>query len=228
MTVKVVLADDQALMRAGFKVLIDAEPDLEVVGEAGDGGTAVKVARDARADVILMDIRMPGLDGIAATRLIAADRTLAHVKVLILTTFEQDAYVFHALEAGASGFLGKNVDPADLIAAIRVVDAGEALLSPFATKALIGAHLSRPTAQSAVTAGPDLGDLTEREAEVVGLVAEGLSNAEIAARLFISPLTAKTHVSRAMTKLAARDRAQLVVEAFRRGIAVVDRRGGLP
>jgi DNA-binding NarL/FixJ family response regulator len=214
---RVLLADDQALIRAGFRVLIDASTDLVVVGEATDGDEAVQLARTARADVVVMDIRMPGVDGLEATRRICADEDLAGVRVLVLTTFELDEYVLEALRAGASGFLGKGVEPADLLDAIRVVAAGESLLSPRATRALIGRYLSAP--DRAPAAAPDsLAMLTEREREVVALVALGLSNEDIAQRLFVSPLTAKTHVNRAMSKLGARDRAQLVVAAYQSGL----------
>jgi DNA-binding NarL/FixJ family response regulator len=218
MTIRVLVADDQRLIRAGFAVLVGSAPDLEVVGEAVDGADAVRQAREARPDVVLMDIRMPGTDGLTATELITADPELAGVRVLVLTTFEADEYVVGALRAGASGFLGKGVEPDELIAAIRVVATGESLLSPRATSALIGRFLAQPRdgAPGAVDASLDV--LTEREREVVGLVAHGLSNDEIAARLHVSPLTAKTHVNRAMTKLAARDRAQLVVLAYQSGL----------
>lgn len=226
MTIRVVLVDDQALLRAGFRVLIDATDDLEVVGEAGDGAEAVTVMRETRADVVLMDVRMPGTDGLAATRAIAADESLAGVKVVVLTTFELDEYVVEAVRAGASGFLSKSVAPAELIEAIRVVAAGDALLSPKATRALL-AHVGTDSPDSTGVTGarpapgapnPGVALLTVREREVVGLVAEGLSNGEIAERLVVSPLTAKTHVNRAMTKVGARDRAQLVVVAYQYGI----------
>lgn len=217
MTVRVLVADDQRLIRAGFVALIGSAPDLEVVGEALDGADAVRQATATRPDVILMDIRMPGTDGLSATELITADPGLTGVKVLVLTTFELDEYVVAALRAGASGFLGKGVEPADLIAAIRVVAAGESLLSPRATSALIGRFLSAPSD------GPPPDDgildvLTAREREVVALVGHGLVNDDIAARLYLSPLTAKTHVNRAMAKLGARDRAQLVVLAYQCGL----------
>ncbi|APU15590.1 MULTISPECIES: response regulator transcription factor [Actinoalloteichus] len=216
--VRVVVADDQALIRAGFRVLVDSAPDLEVVGEASTGREAVDLVRSTRADVVLMDIRMPELDGLAATREIIANDDLVGVRVLVLTTFEVDEYVFEALRAGASGFLGKGVRPGELLAAIRTVARGEALLSPKATRGLIERFLSGP--QVAEPTQPErLSALTNREREVVGLVATGLSNDEIAARLHVSPLTAKTHVNRAMMKLDARDRAQLVVIAFQTGLA---------
>jgi DNA-binding NarL/FixJ family response regulator len=217
MTIRVLLADDQTLIRAGFKVLVDSAPDLEVVGEATTGREAVDLARQLRADVVLMDIRMPDLDGIEATRLITQDDDLAGVRVLILTTFEIDENVLRALRAGASGFLSKGVEPADLLDAIRLVAAGEALLSPKATRSLIERFLDQP--EPGATAAPAaLEVLTEREREVLVLVAAGLSNDAIAERLYVSPLTAKTHVNRAMTKLGARDRAQLVVIAFQTGL----------
>ncbi|MFC8722210.1 response regulator [Kitasatospora sp. NPDC057198] len=217
MTVRVLLADDQALLRGTFRLLIDSAPDLEVVGEAGTGREAVALARSARADLVLMDIRMPDLDGLAATKLITADEDLAGVKVLVLTTFESDEYVAEALRAGASGFLGKGIDPEELLDAVRVVAAGDSLLSPAATKALIGRFLAQPD-PGRRAALPRLDVLTAREQEVVALVAAGLSNDDIAERLFVTPLTAKTHVNRAMTKLGARDRAQLVVIAYETGL----------
>ncbi|GAA2332594.1 response regulator transcription factor [Dactylosporangium salmoneum] len=217
MTIRVLLADDQALIRAGFKMIIDAEADMQVVAEASDGREAVDFARSRRADVVLMDIRMPNVDGLEATRRICSDDSLAGVRVLVVTTFEDDDNVVLALQAGASGFLGKNVAPNDLLAAIRVVAAGEALLSPAATRGLVSRFLSqlRPPAPDTATG---LDQLTEREREMVILAAHGLSNEEIGARLFLSPLTAKTHVNRAMTKLNVRDRAQLVVLAYQNGL----------
>ncbi|MGH9129345.1 MAG: response regulator [Acidimicrobiales bacterium] len=214
--IRVLLADDQVLVRAGFRVLVDSAEDLEVVGEAGEGAAALALARSARADVVLMDIRMPGMDGLEATRRIGTDEDLAGVKVIILTTFEADEYVFEALRAGASGFLVKDTEPADLLAAIRVVAAGEALLSPRVTRRLIAELTARPGRRQGTPAALAL--LTSREQEVMALVATGLSNVEIAAKLYLSPLTAKTHVSRAMTKLGARDRAQLVVMAYESGL----------
>jgi DNA-binding NarL/FixJ family response regulator len=208
------------LIRRGFRVLVDSAPDLEVVGEAANGREAVELARSCRADVILMDIRMPELDGLAATREIMADDGLAGVRVLILTTFEVDEYVFEALRAGASGFLGKSVEPAELIDAIRTVASGDALLSPKAVKGLIDRFLAQPELDQAA-APAVLAALTEREREVVGLVATGLSNDEIAERLVVAPMTAKTHVNRAMMKLGARDRAQLVVIAYQSGLVRV-------
>jgi DNA-binding NarL/FixJ family response regulator len=218
-TIRVLLADDQNLIRAGFRVLIDSADDLEVVGEATTGTEAVALARSTRADVVLMDIRMPEMDGLAATREITADDDLAGVRVLILTTFEIDEYVLRALRAGASGFLGKGVDPHELLDAIRVIARGDALLSPAATKGLIARFLSQPDTSSSTP--EELSTLTDREREVVTLVAGGMSNDEIAERLFVSPLTAKTHVNRAMMKLNARDRAQLVVIAFRTGLVKI-------
>ena len=217
--IRVLLADDQALIRAGFHVLIDAADDLQVVGEAIDGAQAVDLARRERADVVLMDIRMPGVDGLEATRRISADDDLAGVKVIILTTFESDEYVYQAIRAGASGFLVKDTEPADLIQAVRVVARGDALLSPSVTRRLITDLASRPERPPPNgSLGRALAGLTDREREVLVLVAEGLSNDEIAARLFLSPLTSKTHVSRIMTKLDARDRAQLVVIAYESGL----------
>jgi len=214
MTIRVLLADDQALIRAGYKMILDAEPDLEVVGEAVNGRDAVFLARTTRADVVLMDLRMPEVDGIEATRRIAADDDLAGVRILVLTTFENDENVLHAVRAGASGFLGKNVGPDELIHAVRIVAAGDALLSPKATRGLVQHVLDQPVPQPAAA----LAHLTDREREIVGLVAHGLSNEDIAERLHLSPLTAKTHVNRAMTKLGARDRAQLVVFAYQNGL----------
>jgi DNA-binding NarL/FixJ family response regulator len=214
-TIRVVLADDQALIRAGFRALLEAEPDLAVVGEAVDGAQAVELARRERADVVLMDIRMPGVDGLAATRRIAAAEDLSGVRVVILTTFEADEYVYRALRAGASGFLVKDTEPAELVRAVRIVAGGEALLSPAVTRRLISDIARRP---EPAEPGPALEVLTAREREVLALVAAGLSNDEIAGRLFVSPLTAKTHVSRILTKLGARDRAQLVVLAYESGL----------
>jgi DNA-binding NarL/FixJ family response regulator len=217
MTIRVLLADDQVLVRAGLKVLVDSADDLEVVGEAATGREAVTLAREARADVVLMDIRMPEMDGLAATREIMADDDLAGVRVLVLTTFEVDEYVFQALRAGASGFLGKGAEPGDLLDAIRLVARGEALLSPIATQGLITRFLSQPDRQPVPT--PEkLSVLTDREREIVALVATGASNDDIAEGLAVSPLTVKTHVSRALLKLGARDRAQLVVLAYETGL----------
>jgi len=217
MTIRVLLADDQPLLRASFTTLIETAPDLQVVGEARTGHEAVTRARETRADVVLMDIRMPELDGLAATRLITADDDLAGVRVLILTTFEIDQYVFAALQAGASGFLGKSAEPDELLNAIRIVHRGDALLSPAATKSLIMRYLSRP--DHSRTAAPDrLAPLTEREREILAQVGDGLSNDDIAALLTVSPHTVKTHVNRTMTKLGAHDRAQLVVTAYETGL----------
>jgi DNA-binding NarL/FixJ family response regulator len=217
MTIRVLLADDQALVRASFRMIIESEPDLEVVGEAATGEEAVGLARSTRADVVLMDIRMPDMDGLAATRAISADEDLAGVRVLILTTFEADEYVFQALRAGASGFLGKGVELSDLLDAIRLVARGDTLLSPKATKALIAQYLATPDRTG--TPAPELTSLTERERQVLVLVAAGLSNDAIAEQLHVSPWTAKTHVNRIMTKLGVRDRAQLVVIAYQTGHA---------
>jgi DNA-binding NarL/FixJ family response regulator len=214
--IKVLLADDQVLVRAGFKVLLDVEDDIMVVGEAADGAEAVTQARATRPDVVLMDIRMPRLDGIQATGQIAATRGLEQVRVLILTTYDTDAYVFEALQAGASGFLLKDAGPAELLQGIRVVAAGEALLAPRITRRLIAQFTA---ARTAYRLGEErLAVLTHREREVVALVGQGLSNAEIATALTLSPATARTHVSRAMVKLGARDRAQLVVVAYQTGL----------
>jgi DNA-binding NarL/FixJ family response regulator len=229
--IRVLLADDQALIRAGFRVLLEAAEDIEVVGEAVNGDQAVEFARAERPDVILMDIRMPGTDGLAATSQIAAAGDLSEVRVVILTTFETDEYVYQALRAGASGFLVKDAEPEELIRAVRVVHRGEALLSPSVTRRLIASLASRAPAVPAAAApgrdgagralpASDLARLTEREREVLALVAQGLSNDEIAARLYLSPLTTKTHVSHIMTKLCARDRAQLVVIAYESGLVV--------
>jgi DNA-binding NarL/FixJ family response regulator len=214
---RVVLVDDQALIRAGFRVLIDSADDLEVVGEAADGDEAINVVRASRADVVLMDIRMPGMNGLEATRVITSDDDLAGVKVVVLTTFEIDDYVIEAVRAGASGFIGKGVEPDELLDAIRTVAAGEALLSPKATQALIARFAAAPDG-APVHPAPILDSLTAREREVMALAAHGLSNDEIALRLFLSPLTAKTHANRAMMKLGARDRAQLVVLAYQTGL----------
>ncbi|MEY9963955.1 DNA-binding NarL/FixJ family response regulator [Streptacidiphilus sp. MAP12-16] len=217
MTIKVLLADDQVLVRAGLKVLVDSAPDLEVVAEAATGREAVALAREARADVVLMDIRMPDMDGLAATRAIMADEDLAGVRVLVLTTFEVNEYVFEALRSGASGFLGKGAEPDDLLDAIRVVARGESLLSPAATQGLITRFLEQPD-RPPTPSPSSLSALTEREREIVALVATGGSNDDIAEELAVSPLTVKTHVSRALLKLGARDRAQLVVLAYESGL----------
>jgi DNA-binding NarL/FixJ family response regulator len=215
--IRVLLADDQSLVRAGFRALLERAEDIEVVGEAADGAQAVDRTAQLRPDVVLMDVRMPELDGIEATRRIAADPALAGVRILVLTTFEHDEYVFAALRAGASGFLLKDIEADDLRAAVRVVAAGESLLSPRITGRLIAELVARPASR-----GPDtarLAALTEREREVVALVARGMSNVEIGRTLFMSPATAKTHASRAMVKVGARDRAQLVVFAYETGLA---------
>jgi DNA-binding NarL/FixJ family response regulator len=211
----VVLADDQALIRAGFRALLDAEGDLEVVGEAGDGAEAVALAKRLKPDVVLMDIRMPGVDGLEATRTIAADPALGGVHVVIVTTFDLDEYVFEALRVGASGFLVKDTEPAELVHAVRVAATGDALLSPGITRRLIGEYAQRAKAPPEATV---LEELTEREREVMALAGTGLSNDEIAAKLVVSPATVKTHVSRAMVKLGCRDRAQLVVLAYESGL----------
>ncbi|MFF1303002.1 response regulator [Streptomyces sp. NPDC058307] len=219
MTIRVLLADDQALLRSAFRVLVDSEPDMEVVGEASDGAEAVRLTRQERADVVLMDIRMPGTDGLAATRMISEDASLAHVRVVILTTFEVDDYVVQSLRAGASGFLGKGSEPEELLSAIRVAAGGEALLSPAATKGLIARFLAQGDAEDNDPVRSErLAALTVREREVLVQVAGGHSNDEIAERLEVSPLTVKTHVNRAMAKLGARDRAQLVVIAYESGL----------
>lgn len=223
MTIRVLLADDQALLRSTFKLLLESVPDMTVVAEASTGAEAVKLARSARADLVLMDIRMPDMDGIEATRLISQDEALDGVRILILTTFETDELVVDALLAGASGYLGKGVDPATLLDAIRTVARGESLLSSTATTALIQRFLSQPTAR--LDAKLDVIDeLTAREREITTLVAAGLSNEQIAERLFISPSTAKTHVNRSMMKVGARDRAQLVVFAYENGLVEPGRR----
>jgi DNA-binding NarL/FixJ family response regulator len=213
--IRVLLADDQALVRAGFRSLLDAEEGIEVVGEAGDGEEAVAMAAEHVPDIVLMDIRMPGLDGLEATRRIAGDERLAAVRVVILTTFDLDEYVFEALRAGASGFLVKSTEPVELIRGVRVVAEGDSLLSPGVTRRLVGEFAARSRAPEQ---SDELDLLTEREREVMALVAAGLTNDEIAEQLFVSPATAKTHVSRAMVKLGARDRAQLVVMAYESGL----------
>jgi DNA-binding NarL/FixJ family response regulator len=213
--IRVLIADDQELVRAGFRALLDAQADLEVVGEANDGRQAVQQAAELHPDVVLMDIRMPVLDGLAATREIASEKRLADVRIVILTTFELDEYVFEAIRSGAAGFLVKDTKPAELVEAVRVVAGGEALLSPSVTRRLIGEFAARakePPRSEVLT------ELTEREREVMALAATGLSNEEIARRLVVSSATAKTHVSRAMIKLGARDRAQLVVLAYETGL----------
>lgn len=223
---RVVLADDQALLRGTFRLLVDSVDDLEVVGEAGTGAEAIERVRADRADVVVMDVRMPDMDGIEATRQITADESLAGVRILVLTTFETDELVVAALRAGASGYLGKGVDPATLLRAIRTVAAGESLLSPAATTTLVRRFLARPTTQLDASL-PIVADLTVREREVTTLVAKGLSNDDIAEQLSISPSTAKTHVNRAMMKVGARDRAQLVVFAYETGLMVAGRTAGI-
>ena len=215
--IRVVLVDDQALLRAGIRALLAAEDDIDVVGEAAEGAEALSVVRDTSPDVVLMDIRMPGTDGLEATRRIVDDPALVHTRVVILTTFDLDEYVFEAVRIGASGFLVKDTEPTELLRGVRAVAAGDALLSPRVTRRLIGEFATR--SRSTATPGADrVGGLTEREREVVALVGEGLSNDEIAERLVLSPATAKTHVSRAMVKLHVRDRAQLVVLAYETGL----------
>ena len=218
--IRVLLVDDQSLLRAGFRALLDSDPGLTVVGEAADGGEAVRVARETTPDVVLMDVQMPRIDGLAATARITADPALADTKVVVLTTFELDEYVFGALRAGASGFLLKDIEPQELIDAVRLVHEGQALLAPRVTRRLIEAfvdsgHSDPPPALPAVDG---IDQLTAREREILALVGSGMSNHEIAAHLVLSPLTSKTHVSRVMTKLGARDRAQLVVAAYEAGL----------
>ena len=223
--IRVALADDQELVRAGFAALLDAEDDIEVVGEAADGEQAVRIAARYTPDVLLMDIRMPQVDGIEATRRIAARPDLGSVRVVILTTFELDEYVFEGLRAGAAGFLVKDTDAAELIRAVRVVAGGEALLSPTVTRRLIAEFASRTRQARSL---PGLDELTPREREVVGLIAAGLSNEEISGKIYVSPSTVKTHAARAMTKLGARDRAQLVVFAYQTGLVRPDWADGPP
>lgn len=220
--IRVLLADDQALVRAGFRALLDAEPDIEVVAEAGDGAQAVRLAGQTRPDLVLMDIRMPGMDGLEATRRIAADPALAGTRIVILTTFELDEYLFEALRVGAAGFLVKDTEPADLVRGVRAVAAGDALLSPGVTRRVIEQFAVRAASPRPPR---ELTELTDREREVTALVGAGLSNDEIAAKLVVSRATAKTHVSRAIGKLGARDRAQLVVFAYEAGLV---RPGWLP
>jgi len=218
--ISVLLADDQGLVRAGFRALLDAQPDIEVVAEATDGSEAVELARRERPDVVLMDVRMPRIDGLEATRRITSEPALAGTRIVVLTTFELDDYVFGALRAGASGFLLKDIDPPDLLTAVRVVADGEALLAPRLTRRLIEEFVRQERAAPTVTEGDQLDELTPREREVLALVGRGLSNAEIADELVLSPLTAKTHVARLFSKLDARDRAQLVVVAYETGLVV--------
>lgn len=214
---RVVLAEDQPIVRAGFRALLDSRDDIDVVGEAATGAEAVQQALALAPDVVVMDIRMPDMDGLEATRLITTDPSLKQTRVLVLTTFELDEYVFGALDAGASGFLLKGGEPADLVHAIQVVAAGESLLAPSVTRRLIETYISRPQPSRTEHAG--LAELTVREREVLGLIAQGFTNGEIAEKLHLSPLTAKTHVSRILTKLGARDRVQLVVIAYQTGAA---------
>ncbi|WP_433472447.1 response regulator transcription factor [Spirillospora sp. CA-142024] len=218
MTIRVLLADDQALLRQTFRILIDSSGDMEVVGEAADGREAVDQTRAHHPDVVVMDIRMPGTDGLTATSAICADQDLTGTRVLILTTFEIDEYVARALRAGASGFLGKDVPAEDLLTGIRTVASGDALLSPAATRALVNRFLTTADPDAHLTPPESLSALTDREREVMALVAHGLSNEDIAEKLVVSPLTARTHVHRAMNKLHARDRAQLVVIAYQSGL----------
>ncbi|MER7923002.1 response regulator transcription factor [Streptomyces sp. NPDC096057] len=218
MTIRVLLADDQALLRATFRILIDSCDDMQVVGEASDGAEAVDLTRAHHPDIVLMDIRMPGTDGLAATTAICADPQLSATRVLTLTTFETEDYVAQALRAGASGFLGKDVTADTLLAGLRTVASGEALLSPAATRTLITRFLTAPAPGAHLAPPERLSDLTAREREVMALAAEGKSNTEIAEHLTLSPLTVRTHVHRAMTKLGARDRAQLIVIAYQTGL----------
>ena len=222
--IRVVIADDQALVRAGLRMLLTSAEDIEVVGEAGNGGEAVAMSKSLRPDIVLMDIRMQEVDGVTATRRITADPALRGTRVIILTTYAEEDNVFAALRYGASGFLVKDTDPADLLQAIRLTAAGEALLSPSVTRAVIAKFTTAPAERDDPAPSPQLALLTEREREVVRLVASGLSNEDIAAKLVVSPLTAKTHVSRAMAMVGAHDRAQLVVFAYESGLARPGRR----
>ena len=217
-SIRVVLADDQALLRTAFRTLLESADDIDVVGEAGDGLEAVTLARRLRPDVVLMDIRMPGMDGLAATSQICADPELRDCRVLILTTYETDGYIAQSLRAGASGFIGKGIDADGLLAAVRTIAAGETLLSPAATRSLVARFLATPD-DARTPPTPPVAHLTPREREMVALVATGLSNIEIADRMYLSPFTVRAHVQRAMTKLRARDRAQLVVIAYQTGLA---------
>lgn len=217
-TIRVAVVDDQPLIRTGLRTLLEHAADVEIVGEAGDGDSAVALVRRHRPDVVLMDIRMPVLDGIEATGRITADGSLGDVRVVVLTTFDLDEYVYAALRAGASGFLLKDEPPEDILAAIRVVATGDALLAPRVTRRLIEEFAQRPEAAPPTSSAPELAALTDRELEVLTLIGRGLANAEIAERLYVSPATAKTHVSHIMTKLYARDRAQLVVMAYESGL----------